>query len=93
MRFVLSVLGAAIRSAVRARGGPDQYERDLRTLTTGHQRQHLEDLKTWLSTDFTIRDLAADVALPSTELIVPVMDVITRGRAELRQLVDRAASG
>jgi 7-cyano-7-deazaguanine synthase in queuosine biosynthesis len=71
---------------------PTRYDRDLRNLTTANQRQHLEDLTSWLGTDFSIRDLAADVALPSTELIAPVMDVITRGRVELRQMVDRASS-
>ncbi|MGW6096976.1 7-cyano-7-deazaguanine synthase [Streptomyces sp. NPDC055157] len=52
--------------------------------------QHWLALKRWLDTPCTVLDLVADVPLPPESSPAELLDVVERGREELRTLVARA---
>ncbi|MBT8224225.1 MAG: hypothetical protein HKP61_01795 [Dactylosporangium sp.] len=63
---------------------PTRYEADpWQPSATDAQRADLAALLHWLSTDFTARDLAADLPLPAGTSIPAVLDVINRARTDL----------
>ncbi|MGW7685296.1 hypothetical protein ACWGID_31440 [Kribbella sp. NPDC054772] len=50
--------------------------------------QHVQDLRLWVARRFTVRDLLADLSLPSTASVADVVDVVSRGQEEIRQMLD-----
>ena len=57
------------------------------TTLPDRRRRDWADLQHWLGLPFDLTDLLADAPLPSTTDIPSLLDVIIRGRTELRRLV------
>jgi hypothetical protein len=68
---------------------PTRYAADLHEIAgkRGKPSQHLQDLRTWVAHEFTTRDLLADMPLPAELPIADALDVISRGRIEVRQML------
>ncbi|MGW7688702.1 7-cyano-7-deazaguanine synthase [Streptomyces asiaticus] len=69
----------------------DPWDPSLPASRTTHWRA----LRRWLDTDWSMLDLVADAPLPPDAQIAPLLEVVERGREELRALIawaDRTAS-
>lgn len=55
---------------------------------TREKRADFLALRHWLAADFGVRDLVADIPLPANAPIATLLDVIRRGRAELKAFFD-----
>ncbi|MGW5696407.1 hypothetical protein ACWEWX_37585, partial [Streptomyces asiaticus] len=69
----------------------DPWDPALPASRTAHWRA----LRRWLDTDWSMLDLVADAPLPPDTQIAPLLEVVERGREELRALIawaDRTAS-
>jgi hypothetical protein len=54
-------------------------------------RQHVFDLRWWLSRPFTTRDLIADLPLPDEVDLHALLTMLERGREEIGAMLDRCS--